>query len=53
MVKTPFSSVAAYTIGIQNFVDVAVKLAKKYGDVTDYKFVNGILDNCLNDNLRK
>lgn len=34
-------------------IDVAVKLAKKYGDVTDYKFVNGILDNCLNDNLRK
>ncbi len=34
-------------------IDVAVKLAKKYGDLDDYKFVNGILDNCLNDNLRK
>ena len=28
-------------------IDVAVKLAKKYLDKTDYKFVNAILDNVL------
>jgi len=30
-------------------INVAVKLAKKYGEKDDYKFVNAILDNCLND----
>lgn len=30
-------------------INVAVKLAKKYGNEKDYKFINGILDNCLND----
>jgi N utilization substance protein B len=33
-------------------IDVAVKLTKKYADSTDYKFVNGVLDNCLNDQDR-
>ena len=28
-------------------IDVAVKLAKKYLDSTDYKFVNAILDKTL------
>lgn len=30
-------------------INVAVKLAKAYGDKDDYKFVNAILDNCLKD----
>lgn len=30
-------------------IDVAVRLAKKYGEEKDYKFVNAILDNCLNE----
>lgn len=30
-------------------INVAVKLAKKYGEKDDYKFVNAVLDNCLND----
>ncbi|MFA6755159.1 MAG: transcription antitermination factor NusB [Bacilli bacterium] len=34
-------------------IDVAVKLAKKYGSKDDYKFVNAVLDNCLNDKLFK
>ncbi len=28
-------------------INIAVKLAKAYGDKDDYKFVNAILDNCL------
>lgn len=34
-------------------VNVAIKLAKRYGENNDYKFVNAILDNCLNDSIRK
>ncbi len=34
-------------------VNVAIKLAKKYGEANDYKFVNAILDKCLNDSIRK
>jgi len=34
-------------------INVAIKLARKYGEETSYRFVNGILDNCLNDNIRK
>lgn len=35
-------------------IDVAVKLAKKYGDDDkDYKFVNAVLDNCLNDKCKQ
>jgi transcription antitermination factor NusB len=30
-------------------INVAIKLAKKYCEKDDYKFVNGILDNCLKD----
>ncbi len=30
-------------------INIAVKLAKAYGDKDDYKFVNAILDNCLKD----
>ncbi len=30
-------------------IDCAVKLAKKYGDSDDYKFINAVLDKCLND----
>ena len=30
-------------------INVAVELAKKYSEENDYKFVNAILDNCLND----
>jgi len=30
-------------------INVAVKLAKKYGEKDDYKFVNAVLDNSLND----
>ncbi|SRR5574344_259688 len=30
-------------------INIAVKLAKKYGEPEDYKFVNAILDNCLNE----
>lgn len=30
-------------------INIAVKLTKKYCEKNDYKFVNGILDNCLND----
>lgn len=29
-------------------INVAVKLAKKYGEEKDYKFVNAVLDNLLN-----
>lgn len=29
-------------------INIAVKLAKKYCDSNDYKFINAILDNCLN-----
>ncbi len=28
-------------------INIAVELAKKYGEKDDYKFVNAILDNCL------
>ena len=28
-------------------INVAVDLAKKYGDENSYKFINGVLDNCL------
>ncbi len=28
-------------------INIAVELAKKYGEKEDYKFVNAILDNCL------
>lgn len=28
-------------------INVAVELAKKYCDETSYKFINGVLDNCL------
>lgn len=28
-------------------IDIAIKLAKKYLDVNDYKFINGILDKIL------
>lgn len=31
----------------QVVINVAVELAKKYCDETSYKFVNGVLDNCL------
>lgn len=34
-------------------LDVAIDLAKKYGDLDDYKFVNAILDNCLVDDSAK
>jgi transcription antitermination factor NusB len=30
-------------------IDIAVKLTKKYCEPEDYKFVNAILDNCLNE----
>lgn len=30
-------------------INIAIELAKKYGSENDYKFVNGVLDNCLND----
>lgn len=30
-----------------SIIDVSVKLAKKYGDDKDYRFINGILDNIL------
>ncbi len=30
-------------------INIAVKLAKAYGDKDDYKFVNAVLDNCLKD----
>lgn len=29
-------------------IDIAVKLAKKYLDINDYKFINGILEKILN-----
>ena len=29
-------------------INIAIKLAKKYLDVNDYKFINGILDKILN-----
>ena len=29
-------------------INVAVKLAKKYGDEKDYRFINAVLDNILN-----
>ncbi len=28
-------------------IDCAIKLAKKYGDSEDYKFINAVLDKCL------
>ena len=28
-------------------INIAVELSKKYGEKDDYKFVNGVLDNCL------
>lgn len=28
-------------------INISVKLAKKYGDGKDYRFINGVLDNCL------
>ena len=28
-------------------INVAVDLAKKYADDNSYKFINGVLDNCL------
>ena len=31
----------------QVVINVAVELAKKYCDETAYKFINGVLDNCL------
>ena len=31
----------------QVVINVAVELAKKYCDESSYKFVNGVLDNCL------
>ena len=31
----------------QVVINVAVELTKKYCDETSYKFVNGVLDNCL------
>jgi len=31
----------------QVVINVAVELSKKYCDETSYKFVNGVLDNCL------
>ena len=34
-------------------INVAIKLAKKYGDKNDYKFVNAILDKCLDDSIRE
>jgi len=30
-------------------INIAVKLAKKYAEPDDYKFVNAVLDNCLNE----
>lgn len=30
-------------------INIAVKLAKKYGDSTDYKYVNAVLDKALDD----
>lgn len=41
------------TIDKKVTINVAIKLAKKYGDEKDYRFINAILDNALNDNLRK
>lgn len=34
-------------------INVAIKLAKKYGDKNDYKFVNAVLDKCLDDSIRE
>lgn len=31
----------------QIVINVAVELSKKYCDETSYKFINGVLDNCL------
>lgn len=28
-------------------INISVKLAKKYGGDKDYRFINGVLDNCL------
>lgn len=30
-------------------INIAIELAKKYGDKDDYKFINAILDNCLKE----
>lgn len=29
-------------------INIAIKLAKKYADSNDYRFINGVLDNTLN-----
>lgn len=46
-----FMSYAHYkyveTINKAIIIDIAIKLAKKYLDVNDYKFINGILDKIL------
>lgn len=34
-------------------INVAVELAKKYLDFNDYKFVNAVLDNALDENKRQ
>ncbi len=33
-------------------INIAVKLAKKYAGENDYRFINGVLDNCLKENGR-
>lgn len=33
-------------------INVAVDLAKKYGEDDNYKFVNAVLDNCLNESIK-
>ena len=30
-------------------INIAVKLAKKYGDGKDYKYINAVLDNALDE----
>lgn len=33
-------------------INVAVDLAKMYGENDNYKFVNAVLDNCLNESIK-